>query len=267
MSKIVASALFSPSYRRLASSWGWVREDFAEEFRQLEAAGAWQDEACSTRIWGTRHKWVRKVQTPSGRMVVYKRLHHVVAPVKFMLRPSPSGREAWNYQCLQQLGLPMARLLAVGDVRRCFILKSCFLVTEYAENTRDGRDFLPNGSLVGETALRDAFLDSVLQGLAKLHDQGWVHGGSTPANFLYRRQGDSIIPVWIDVATCCRPPHFLRRRRLTEEFVRLFAPFHFTPEERRRYEEIYLGHRLAPCFTLDSLFAAVEARLSQCAKH
>ena len=246
---------------RQFSSWSWIHSDFAADFAALQGEDALNENGSSETIWQTKQKFVLKVPTPSGRTVVYKSYRKVKDWFRCIYRLSPLAREALNYQLLLDIGLPMARLLAAGDTRSCFILKGGFLVTEYAQETSDGRDFFGNGKYAANIALRDAFIHRVFADLAKLHDHGWIHRGSTPANFLYRRKGDFLETVWIDVATCREVSHLTQRRLIPEDFVNFFRFFDFTPEQRKDYEESYLSHTTHSLFTLQTLFDAVEKKL------
>ena len=261
MVKEYITSAFDASMPRQASSWRWVHSDFAKDFVALQAGDALLENGSSERIWQTTQKYVLKVRTPSGHLVVYKSYRLVKEWLKCIFRLSPLAREALNYQQLLDMGLPMARLLAAGDTRSCFILKGGFLVTEYAQETSDGRDFYGDGKNAADTALRDAFIREVFANLAKMHDHGWVHRGSTPANFLYRLKGKSLETVWIDVATCRQKSPSAQKRLIPEDFVNFFRFFNFTPEQRKAYEELYLSFATHNLFTLQGLFEAVETKL------
>ena len=243
------------------SSWSWIHSDFAADFSALQSGDALKEDGSSEIIWQTKQKFVLKVSTPAGRTVVYKSYRKVKDWFRCIYRLSPLAREALNYQQFLDLGLPMVRLLAAGDIRSCFILKGGFLVTEYAKDTSDGREFFGNGKFAKDTPLRDAFIHRVFADLAKMHDHGWIHRGSTPANFLFRHKGDSLETIWIDVATCRKVSRFTQRRLIPEDFVNFFRFFNFTPEQRKDYEESYLSHVTHNLFTHQTLFDAVEKKL------
>ena len=243
------------------SSWSWIHSEFAADFAALQSGNALNEDGGSEIIWQTKQKFVLKVPTPAGRTVVYKSYRKVKDWFRCIYRLSPLAREALNYQQFLDLGLPMARLLAAGDKRACFILKGGFLVTEYAKDTSDGRDFYGSGTHASNARLRDAFIHRVFADLAKLHDHGWVHRGSTPANFLYRRKSESLETVWIDVAACRKVSCLIQRRLIPEDFVNFFRFFDFTPEQRKNYEESYLSHTTHNLFNLQTLFDAVEKKL------
>ena len=260
MCNIHVTSAFRPSMTSQSASWRWVHCDFNGDFEGLLGSDALTKGGPSEKLWETSQKFVLKVVAPSGRVVVYKSYHRIAKWYNFIFRPSPMAREALNYQALADLGLPMARLLAVGDDRTCFILKSGFLVTEYVSDSGDGRDFFGQGKHAGNEGLRDLFIDRVFAGLARLHDQGWIHRGATPANFLYRLHGEELEPIWIDVATCRKKGRSGLKRLIPDDFVNFFRYFDFTPAQRRQYEELYLSHASTPLFTAQELFDAVESR-------
>ncbi|MBR4674519.1 MAG: hypothetical protein IKP00_08645 [Victivallales bacterium] len=261
MTKEYISTAFSASMLRQSSSWRWVYSDFAEEFAALQTSDALLENGSSEKIWQTSQKFVLKVHTPSRRIIVYKSYRMVKDWFRCIYRLSPLAREALNYQQLLDIGLPMARLLAAGDTRSFFILKGGFLVTEYVQNTSDGRDFCDSGQHASNPAFRDAFIQQVFANLAKMHDHGWIHRGSTPANFLYRRKDDSLETVWIDVATCRKVSRFTQKFRIPDDFVNFFRFFDFTAEQRKGYEELYLSNAHHNLFTSQTLFEAVEKKL------
>jgi serine/threonine protein kinase len=134
----------------------------------------------------------------------------------------------------------MAKLLAAGDVRKNFILKSGFLVTEFVENCRDGRDFCPDGIFAERADLRNEFICQNLTFLAKLHKMRILHRGSTPANFLYRLSDDTLEIIWIDVASCHHVPWLLPLRSgIKRDLELLLKPFKLSSEEQQKYMEYY----------------------------
>jgi tRNA A-37 threonylcarbamoyl transferase component Bud32 len=162
-----------------------------------------------------------------------------------MFRLSPCGFEARNYQLLADAGIPMAKLVAVGDTRKMFLLKNMFLITEFAENFRDGRDFQPDGCLHDNAALKEEYIVRNLQLLARCHDAGLIHGGFTPANLLYSLRetpdeyGNKLDLIWIDVATCRKISPVCPAARMAGDFNHFFRFLDIGNEERKRYLQIY----------------------------
>ena len=260
------SAIFTGREIRQSHAWQWLRTDFAEEFHQLTAAGADRDDSGSEIIWNTRHKYTLKIRTAAGRVVAFKR-YRTLRLFPYIYHMTPTAREALNYQKFQLLGLPMARLLAVGDDRRRFRPLSSFIVTEFAENCRDGRTFYPGGELESKTAWRDEFCRRNFELIAKLHDAGIYHRGFTPANELWRPRpepdeaGNELDIIWIDVASCRKLPAGWLRKRIPDDFVNFLRFFDFPTDTIRGFLQSYCNAVKVPRFDSDELCAEVETRL------
>ena len=166
-----------------------------------------------------------------------------------MLRLSPCAAEALNYQLMQDCALPMATLLAVGEERKFFLLRNAFIVTEFADGFRDGRDFMPDGAMKDRNDLANEFILRNLALLARCHDCGILHRGFTPANLLYKirqtpdENGHWLDLIWIDVASCRKRFPVQINHSLREELNRFFHFFSFTPEEMDNYIKYYLQAR------------------------
>ena len=264
----LVSDIFTGKGIRFSNSWQWLRTDFAEDFHQLTAAGADRVDSGSEIIWKTRHKYTLKIQAPSGRVIAFKRCHSLRL-FPYLFYSTPTTREAQNYQKLQSLGLPMAKLLAVGDDRKCFRPNSCFIVTEFAINYLDGRAFYPGGELETETGWRDEFCRRNFELIAKLHDAGIYHRGFTPANELWRKrpapdeQGNQLDIIWIDVASCRKLPGVILRRKIPDDFVNFLRFFQFSEAEYRNFLQAYCSAVKVKRFTLDELCSEVKTRLAE----
>ena len=259
---------FSWKMIRFSHSWRWVRREFAEELRRIEETGGWRPEAGHPVIWRTACKYVLKIALPSGRSVAYKR-YTSMRLIPYLHYWSPTSREAVNYARMAKLGLPMARLLAAGGIRTCFLPKSCFIVTEFAEGFRDGRPFMPGGERAGETALRDEFCRRNFALIARLHDIGWYHRGFTPMNELWRElpepdaEGNRLELRWIDVATCHWAWGRWLRRRIADDLAQFLQYWDFAPERRAELLRIYLAAAKVKRFAFEDLSRAVEAALAR----
>ena len=230
---------FSPSMRQLAGSWQYCRRDFAPVFERLAREGLLREEGPSEKIWETKNRFVLKVPLGGGAFAAYKRYRKISRPRKFMLRPSPCGFEAYNYQLLKDLDVPLPGLLAAGDTREHFRLRTAFIMTEFALDYRDGRDFVPGGALAEEKELKAEFIRRNFRLLARCHDGGMVHRGFNPANLLFKvreapdEEGHRLDLLWIDVASCRRRPRVLVNFLACYDFRMFFRFFDFTTEEKR----------------------------------
>lgn len=234
---------FSVSMRSLRSSWSYCREDFAAKFAELEEAGMFDENGSSERIWETRNKYVLKVPVGDGKFVVYKSFRRILKPAKFILRPSPCGTEAENYQLMADCGIPVPGIMAAGDIRKGFWLKTAFMVTEFAEGFRDGRDFMPGNAKAEQRELRAEFIRGHLELLARCHNAGMLHRGFTPANLLYKTCGTQMEFMWIDLASCRRRPEFIVNHAAKRDIEQLFSYFDLTEQEKNDFIDFYRQSR------------------------
>lgn len=267
ISSRMVSDEFDPQVMRYASSWCWLRTDFAGEYDELYRSGALREDGGGEVIWETRKKFVLRLTASSGRTIAFKSYRRMRKWI-YLLHPTPTAREAVNYQRLAALGLPMAKLLGVGEIRRRFQPEKAFLVTEFEPGCRDGRSFCPGGELAGEPELRREFCRRNFRMLARLHDNGIIHGGFTPANELWRPlpaadgNGDRMELIWIDVATCRRCTAGGLKRNIPDDFANFMRFFDFSAEERFELILDYCGAAGAGRFTPEELAGAVDRALA-----
>jgi tRNA A-37 threonylcarbamoyl transferase component Bud32 len=255
-----ATPVFSPRTIRMFRSWNWVRSDFAEEFRRLSDAGAFRPDGTSETIWHTRTKFVLRAKTSLGFDVAYKSFFQIKSPFRYLLRRSPCASEAANYARLTEFGLPLPDLLAAGEIRRGFLLKNAFMVSRFVEGFRNGLDFFQEGIYAGNEPMLKQFCRGHLVQLAKLHDRGYVHGGFTPANLLYRRNPDGGMEFrWVDVAECAPSP--LTAQIIADDIIRLFRYLKISAKVRRELEAAYLEAAKVPRTTAEELDAVLESRI------
>lgn len=237
----VVSEIFQKKYIRYSGSWTWLRSGFEEEYDRLRSGNLLLEDGPGEKIWNTKSKFALKVD--DGRRTVVFKTYRKMREVHYMFHISPLAFEAVNYGKLEQMGFPMAKLLAVGDMRKCFLCKSGFLMTEFVENSFDGRVFMPGGSHADNKALRDDFCRAHLGWLAKLHDAGIFHRAFTPANLLWRfgKDGKTLEPIWIDVASCRKKSSQTLRKLIPQDPANLFAWFELSREEVHAMLEFYYG--------------------------
>lgn len=145
-------------------------------------------------------------------------------PWRYLFRSSLPVRECRNYSNFEELGIPVAEVLAVGDTRRFFRLIESFLVTRFIENTRDGRAFMENGEFhKGHDSLREEFCRINMKLLAKIHDADYYHKAFHPRNLLWRGGTDEPMEVfWIDVARCRRFPRAMMHKAMIVDLHTFF---------------------------------------------
>ena len=173
--------------KRYFCSWSASIPAFAETLARLRKGALKEGETCS-QIYESAGKYVFRGKM-DGFDFAYK-TQQGKAFWRYLFRNSLPLRECFHYAVLRNLGIPVPQVLAVGDTRKCFILKESFLVTEFLDRTEDGRVFMPGEKFrSGHEELRHAFAEKHLRELAKLHDGGYFHKAFHPRNRLFR--GDS----------------------------------------------------------------------------
>lgn len=151
----------------------------------------------SVVIGRTRHKILLKYSLPrkfDGLEIVWKEYTNTRF-WRFFLRPSFAEREANGFRIAEKAGLSVPRVLAFGNSRSHFKLKSCFIVTEYLKNTQNGSVFTPGGTMARDSA-RKIYAKLTLQQIAKLHLAGYVYGSLLPDNVLWRLNNDSRMEIF-----------------------------------------------------------------------
>lgn len=187
------------SKKRYFRSWSASIPSFAETLARLRKGALKEGEECF-QIYESAGKYVFRGKM-GGSDFAYK-TQQGKAFWRYMFRYSLPLRECFHYAVLRDLKIPVPRVLAVGDTRKCFILKESFLVTEFLDRTEDGRVFMPEGKFrTGHGELRHAFAEKHLRELAKLHDGGYFHKAFHPRNLLFRGDSPETMEIfWIDVA-------------------------------------------------------------------
>ena len=250
-------------------SWSYVDRDFAGEFNGLQKDKSLARNGDFPVIWDTKQKYVLKVAAPSGKVFAFKKYDRLKNAYKFFFRCSPCGAEAVNFQRISSLDIPMPRLLAAGDIRRNFVLKSAFIATEFAEEFRDGRDFYGKGKLAEDKILRNEFIKRNMKFLARCHDNNILHRGFTPANLLYQQRatpdnsGNMLNIMWIDVASCRKVIRFYLKRSFIIDFEQFFRFFDFSDQELTEFIEYYLQVSEKPLATAPTIVKKLRAALEK----
>ena len=184
-------------------SWFWSDEAFKTLLLDLNSTPP-EKSSKAGLINSSSGKFVWRLKRSSGGKdfdFAYK-INFCRKPWRYILKPSLAMREALNYRMFENLGIPVAHLLAVGDVRKNFLLHKSFVVTTFVADSRDGRVFMPGGELEGEDELRFEFTLRNMDLLAKIHDSGVFHKAFHPRNLLWKGAVGSMQIFWIDVARC-----------------------------------------------------------------
>lgn len=245
-------------------SWCWIRTD-ASEIRDILRAGPPGLDSGLDVLWRTKRKYVLRLKTASGLDLACKWCVSIRwLPYGFSW--TQATKEAYKNKRLARLGLPVVKLVAVGEGRGFFRIRNCFLATEFADGFLDGRYFLESQS--HETAMRDEFTRSNFILIARLHDAGIYHGGFTPWNELWRKlpepdaEGRQMEIRWIDVARCRRAWGRWLKRRIAEDLGYYLWHYAFTQEERRGFLRVYLDATKVKRFDFETLCRAVEEAIA-----
>ena len=266
MSRFVAAELCK-KFTSVWRSWSYVNDSFAGDFQALEQSGNLRMDGAFPVIWKTNQKFVIKGTAPSGKIFAYKSYRKIKGVAKYFFRLSPCGMEAMNFQRITRCNIPLPKLLAVGDTRKNAILKTAYLITEFAEGYSDGRDFtyltefaVKDKNLLNEFILRNMEL------LARLHDNNILHRGFTPANLLYKvsesNDGNALELKWIDVASCRRMPRWLINKNIADDMQQLFRFFEFESSQLLEFIELYCAARKSRVPAAGKILSALEKILA-----
>ena len=221
-------------------SWSWAAPFFQSALRHIQRHPLNEENA--EIIWKTRHKTVWKTALPqqNGGLTVVWKDYTNKRFWRFFFRPSFSAREAAGYRVAASLGIPVPRLLACGDTRRCIKLKRCFIVTEFMKNSQNGLVFCPGGSMAGEEGLRKAFCKQNLHNLALLHEAGFRHGTALPQNMLWSINRDSRMETaWIDLEKVRKCSGRKLRKLMKKDLSDFLGNLEFDPETTEQMVNYY----------------------------
>ena len=252
---------------KIFQSWEYVHPNFADDLKSLRQSGELHRNGIHPVIWRTKQKFVMRITAPSGKVAAFKFYDKLKSPQKFFLRHSPAAAEALNYQRIADMNIAAPQLLAAGDVRKCGKLISSFIITAFAENYRDGRDFFDEGIHAGDIALRNEFIRRSMELLARCHNHNILHRGYTPANILSKvresadASGNNLDIMFIDVASCRKLPRWLLKLKLMVDFIMFFRFFELDAAQRKEFLQYYINASEKPLFTLDTLSIKVEKAL------
>jgi len=209
-------------------------------------------------IWKTRHKRVYKIAVPKkygGGFIAYK-AYNEQRLIRYFLRYSLAYREGQGFITAENLGIPAIKVLAFGEKRFGFWLRSAFFISRFAEDYQSGRVLVHKSMNNAEKMLQDAFIRKNLQYLAYLHNAGYLHGGAHYDNFMWKLNAAGEMSVlWLDLATVKEFTAPERNESILKD-VRMFLKcFDLTENEIREYVKCYqknsIGIDVPPDFIKD----------------
>lgn len=235
-------------------SWACCEPDFAEVLPRLQA-GTVPESDCYQLINVSSGKYVYRGH--DGGFDFACKIQDGKKFWRYIFRPSLPLREVLHYHLLEQANFPVPRVLAVGEIRHFLQLKKSFLITEFLDNTADGRVFMPGGKMrTGFEDLRKAYIQKHLQLLAQLHDRGFFHKAFHPRNLLFRgNTPDSLELFWIDVARLRRAGNI--RRAIIVDLHTFFRDMRLDEAQTREMLAVYLAA------AQQKLFATPETLLQE----
>ena len=237
----------------------WIAPGFEKAMAYIEQHPELRNEDALLSRTGGKEVWKMPLPPEAGGVTAVYKICHGKKPWRYWFGLSLPAREFRNYQVLYQLGVPAAKVLAIGEKRIfCHLLES-FIITEFLPDTQDGRAFMPGGAFREDRKLRETFWRINLPILAKLHKINFFHKAIHPRNILWRLRDDSSMEVfWIDVARCRIVFPFRMKRAIAFDLYTILSDMRVPAEEGQRMLAWYLEHNPTCGYTLESLCAAMR---------
>lgn len=247
-------------------SWCICEKEFVSELKKLRCTPPdLSPESGLIYESSGKYVWKKTYINASGEQVVAYKTNPGKTPWRYIFKSSLPIREMRNYLLFEELGLPVAQVIAAGDVRKNFILKETFIVTGFLENSRDGRVFMPGGQYQNDDIRRDHFCRINLALLAKLHHADIFHKAFHPRNLLWRDSDTGMEVFWIDVARCRKVPSRKMPRAVIVDLHTFFRDMRLTKDETMALLEYY--YTLAPAQYLPASAAAIMDGLIHFKRH
>lgn len=229
-------------YEKRYRSWAICEKEFAPILEKLRRDPLSPD-AENGLIYSSSGKYVWKIlhrDNDGERFVAYK-TNPGKTPWRYIFKSSLTTREMRNYLRFEALGIPIAKVTAAGDLRKGVILQESFIVTEFLENSRDGRMFMPGGELREDRKKRFLFSRLNLELLAKLHHARIFHKAFHPRNLLWRENGKDMEVFWIDVARCREVSPGAMPKAIIVDLHTFFRDMRLSYEETVELLSIYIA--------------------------
>lgn len=212
------------------SSWYISEKDFAPEMEALRKAPLSPEEGLINKSSG-KYVWKRNMESSEGKKSYAYKTNPGKTPYRYIFASSLPVREFRNYLYFEELGIPVVKVIAAGDMRKNFILKEAFIVTEFLENSKDGCAFMPGGAFRNDREKCLEFCRKNMELLARLHRGNFFHKAFHARNILWREnQGDMEI-FWIDVARCRKVSKSRMPWSMTKDLHTFFRDMFLTEKE------------------------------------
>ena len=166
-------------------SWDWASDEFKEGAEWIRNhpheihTGLYLSDTPNKEVW--------RITIPDnhgGGEVVIKIYTEPTLSWFSVGKRSIAVQEILNYAAMEGLGIPVAKPLSCGEVRRLGRLKSSYIVTRFINNSIDGSALMPTGYLTEDKALKMNFCRKALEIIARAHVCGFVHSAFHPHKIL-----------------------------------------------------------------------------------
>ncbi len=178
--------------------------------------------------------------------IIYKRYFYT--STRYAGRLSRSTVECLNFLAWKRLGIPGPETLAVGEIRRCGLLRQAVIVTRFIPGCITLAEYCRSPGFQQDAARRGCVLEQAATLAGRAHAKGFFHRDLKLRNILVQHPGGAESPhvFWID---CPRGGfHRLDRRRLAKadlaDMGKLLYPA-ITEEERQQFLEAYARAKAA----------------------
>ena len=151
-------------------SWDWASDEFKEGAEWIRNhpheihTGLYLSDTPNKEVW--------RITIPDnhgGGEVVIKIYTEPTLSWFSVGKRSIAVQEILNYAAMEGLGIPVAKPLSCGEVRRLGRLKSSYIVTRFINNSIDGSALMPTGYLTEDKVLKMAFCRKALEIIARAH--------------------------------------------------------------------------------------------------
>lgn len=225
-------------------SWHWASPSHAalcEILSQNITNPIFWDNDCKT-FYKTRHKEV-KIYQPDAAICDFRvaiKNYHEKRFWRYFMRPSLALREAIAIDIVRKLGIPAVEVISYGEIRKRLWLRQAYFVTRFEENTSSLQDFAYGHSLEQQREKLLSLLQKNMVFLARLHNAGYMHGGSFAKNFIWRTNADNSTElIWLDLATVKKTNWLNRGKSIRLDVTAMLDCFKLTQEELDSLADIY----------------------------
>jgi tRNA A-37 threonylcarbamoyl transferase component Bud32 len=188
-----------PDAERRINGVSWrFKENFEQSplFKPLSQRGAgWKPDPNDRRA-NKRRRWSLVLSKPGDSVFLkYFLPRNPLELIKYLFKPTRASVEWRNTQALASIGVPVPRLVALGERRRLKVWSQSFLVSE----SLSGAPTLLDWSESHADDPRNLALGRCLAGhVANMHNHGMFHRDLHGDNVLVREQGDTLSLCFLD---------------------------------------------------------------------